>query len=535
MIQLSSCKLVELSASLHRVFVVGHDKCGARSIADFFCRNGYKMLRWQKERIANKMSENSHLSKALLFGIGCANLHTNVESAGGPESAMGRSFFQNRLYDLLDVQHSDSLFIYNYREQRLWLQSRLNRSDGIHFADCRNHLQASREGDCEVTALDVVDWWQKAWCSLEEEVFYYFKKQENSFKFNINFKDSFNSSKRFFGKVGSKIKTRSLSRKGVDKNKNRSFQDAAKRQSKKVGVYLAPVKDPNGEYRQLLRKGIRASSKYKLAKKYSDCDIILMDVFRSSGQDMGSLRNYASENSIPFVGVDFSDGLEPLGFDYNFDRFFKRSNTMRSQGISDKMLLRPGIYPISYCCRYDFRPHALHAATSRRDIDVSCFFEVSGGTYRNEVAAYLKQLKRNYCTLKWHVGVVGSQGRLGRNKPQIKYINLLKRSKICVTANPDNWEGDWRFWEAFVMGAYVLVDPMSQPPPMLQQGVDYDFYYSCEDLEAKIKRVLGAMYLSGPAEIQRRIDLAVRYHMPSNRIEYMLASCNHTSVRGEMF
>ena len=504
-------------------------------MAYLFCRNGYKVLRWQKERVANKISENFHLSKALLFGIGCASLRIDVESLGGPKSVMGRSCFQHKLHNFLDAHCPVSLFVYNYHERKPRLQSRLNRSGGKYFPACRNHLQASREGDCEVTALDVVDWWQKAWYSYEEEVFSCFKEQENFFKFIIDSKDSFNSLKCFFGKVGSKIKLLSLSRKGVDKKKNRSFQGATKRQSKKVGVYLAPVKDPNGEYRQLLKKGIRASSKYKLAKKYSDCDIILMDVFRSSGEDMGSLRNYANENSIPFVGVDFSDGIEPLGFDYGFDRFFKRSNTMRSQGVSDKMLLRPGIYPISYCCRYDFRPHALQAATSRRDIDVSCFFEASGGTYRNEVAAFLKQLKRNYRALKWHVGVVGSQGRLGRNKPQIKYINLLKRSKICVTANPDNWEGDWRFWEAFVMGAYVLVDPMSQPPPMLQQGIDYDFYYSCEDLEAKIKRVLGAMYSSGPAEIQRRIDLAVRYHMPSKRIEYMLASCNHTSVRGEIF
>lgn len=89
-------------------------------MADLFCQNGYKMLRWQKERIANKMSENFYLSKALLFGIGCANLHTNVESARGPESATGRLFFQNRLYNLLDVQYPDSLFTYSYREQRLW-------------------------------------------------------------------------------------------------------------------------------------------------------------------------------------------------------------------------------------------------------------------------------------------------------------------------------------------------------------------------------------------------------------------------------
>ena len=153
-------------------------------MADLFCRNGYKILRWQKERVANKISENFHLSKALLFGIGCASLRIDVELLGGPKSVMGRSCFQHKLHNFLDAHCPVSLFVYNYHERKPWLQSRLNRSGGKYFPACRNHLQASREGACEVTALDVVDWWQKAWYSYEEEVFSCFKEQENFFKFN---------------------------------------------------------------------------------------------------------------------------------------------------------------------------------------------------------------------------------------------------------------------------------------------------------------------------------------------------------------
>ena len=212
-----------MGAGLSRVFIVGHDKCGARSIADLFCRNGYKVLRWQKERVANKISENFHLSKAPLFGIGYASLHIGVESLGGLKSVMGRSYFQHILHNFLDTYCPVSLFIYNYREQKPWLQSRLKRSGGKYFAACRNHVQASREGDYEVTTLDVADWWQKAWCSHEKRCFL-ISKNRKIFSNLILIPRIALTFEVFFGKVGSKIKSLSLSRKGVDKKKIDRFR-----------------------------------------------------------------------------------------------------------------------------------------------------------------------------------------------------------------------------------------------------------------------------------------------------------------------
>ena len=57
-----------------------------------------------------------------------------------------------------------------------------------------------------------------------------------------------------------------------------------------------------------------------------------------------------------------------------------------------------------------------------------------------------------------HVGLVGSNGPIGRTNVQSGYIDALVNSQIIVTANPNDWEGDSRLGEALASGAVVLVD-----------------------------------------------------------------------------
>ena len=41
-----------------------------------------------------------------------------------------------------------------------------------------------------------------------------------------------------------------------------------------------------------------------------------------------------------------------------------------------------------------------------------------------------------------------------------EYYNILKKSKIIVTANPYSYEGDYRLYEALLSGNLVMCDEM---------------------------------------------------------------------------
>jgi hypothetical protein len=51
------------------------------------------------------------------------------------------------------------------------------------------------------------------------------------------------------------------------------------------------------------------------------------------------------------------------------------------------------------------------------------------------------------------VDMVGMVTSSGRNKDDGLYLELLRHSKVVVTANPSSWEGDHRLWEVRECGS----------------------------------------------------------------------------------
>lgn len=102
----------------------------------------------------------------------------------------------------------------------------------------------------------------------------------------------------------------------------------------------------------------------------------------------------------------------------------------------------------------------------------------------------------------------------------------MYNSKIIVTVNPGNWEGDFRLWETMSSGALVFVDPLFVPHPFpLEDGIHVIFFNNQqpEDLIQKLN-----YYLSHPVEA-RRIAIsgylhALKYHRTINLVDYVLRS-----------
>jgi hypothetical protein len=198
--------------------------------------------------------------------------------------------------------------------------------------------------------------------------------------------------------------------------------------------------------------------------------------------------------------------------------YFKRS-------IVDKktMTLIPytrEIIPISYAIRSDYLNYDKLQPDIPHEYDVCCLFNRSeySTTANRHIANSIVDL---YDGPKY-VGLAETYEPASRyDNVNVEYYKILKTSKIIVTANPPDWEGDFRLWEALLVGNLVLCDRMVIPHimkyPLIneQHLIFYDnvydilniinYYIENEPLRAKIG-ACGREYV-------------LKYHKFSNRLD----------------
>jgi hypothetical protein len=108
------------------------------------------------------------------------------------------------------------------------------------------------------------------------------------------------------------------------------------------------------------------------------------------------------------------------------------------------------------------------------------------------------------------------------------YYKILKTSKIIVTANPTDWEGDFRLWEALLVGNLVLCDRMIVPHMMkkpLISGTHLVFYDDIHDILNIID------YYMKNEELREKIgacgrEYVLKHHTFSNRLDEILEQLN---------
>ena len=113
------------------------------------------------------------------------------------------------------------------------------------------------------------------------------------------------------------------------------------------------------------------------------------------------------------------------------------------------------IIPISYGIRSDFIEYDKQFKFEKYNYDICCMFNGGGGG--GGFRSAIPNIVNKYNGSKY-IGRADCPNRYGI--VSTKYFEILKTSKIIVTANPPNWEGDFRLWEALLMGNLVLCDKM---------------------------------------------------------------------------
>jgi len=232
------------------------------------------------------------------------------------------------------------------------------------------------------------------------------------------------------------------------------------------------------------------------------------------------------ETQHKLVIVDYSDPSNNVNFN-NYGFYFKRSvvnRTDTSHSLIEK-LKDKNFFALPFSIKYvDGKDvhEVLDLSSTDKPIDISCFFRPEQSGMRANVSRKVQEYCRRN-SLRCHIGVSGDghESYNGRENFIQGYYDIMKKSKIIVNCNPNNWEGDWRLYESLSVGSCVFVDnmliPMENP---LVDGV-HVVNYTLDSLHDKLDSYLQEESLRNEISLVSK-DYVYYYHKPEDRIKYII-------------
>jgi hypothetical protein len=273
-----------------------------------------------------------------------------------------------------------------------------------------------------------------------------------------------------------------------------------------------------GEKKAILYNGLLTNKNVNISENKDLCDYIFID-FR----EFKKAKSYKKEHLEKLVIIDYRDGANDV-FSLPCLKYFKRSVVDKKHSVPTQLEFtnyNREIIPISYCLKQEVLEFK-NIYEYDRYIDISIFFKPDQKSYRSRIATFIKNNFNNYNIF---VGICGNDGEVGRSSIQMDYYKKMFHSKIVVTCNHDNWEGDYRTWEALSTGALIFVDIMKTPitNPLINEK-HVIFYDKNDPLKLKEKILF---YLKNP-DLAKNISqegnrYALKYHKPCDRIDEILS------------
>ncbi|HSR42199.1 MAG TPA: sulfotransferase [Longimicrobiales bacterium] len=207
-----------------RVFQIGFNRCGTKSLWSFFRRNGYRAAHWKKGKLAEGIELARLQGERLLRHVGDWDVYTDMERVAHRRLIKGRVLRRllrlkdrNRLekpiyafqqFRALDRHYPGSKFILNIRCVDRWVESRLRfeADDGGAYRFCRHGDRAHDDRESLVAC------WKRHWASHVAEVREYFRgRSDDLLIFHIE-SDPIEKLVRFFARAGHELDPRHWTR-----------------------------------------------------------------------------------------------------------------------------------------------------------------------------------------------------------------------------------------------------------------------------------------------------------------------------------
>lgn len=159
----------------NRIFQIGFNKCGTRSLYMFFKRNGLKSIHYDNGRIACTIFSNIAHGRPPLEGYDDYVFLSDMEYV-----TRVAHFEAYTLFPQLAEAYPDAHFILNTRDREAWINSRLKHNDGKYKVQWRDALKLDSD-----EAL--VDRWRADFDSHHDRVRAYFADQpERLIEFDLD-------------------------------------------------------------------------------------------------------------------------------------------------------------------------------------------------------------------------------------------------------------------------------------------------------------------------------------------------------------
>lgn len=226
--------------------------------------------------------------------------------------------------------------------------------------------------------------------------------------------------------------------------------------------------------------------------------------------------------------IDYNDWTDTRNVPNNIlplvKKYFKRSIVNKYNNRIIKY--SRDIIPISYGIRSDYLLHYFNYKNSigtNYKYDVCCLFDFNDkqpNSNRSKIVLEVEKYQGNKFV-----------GTINRNVERYcsvnkEYYNILKNSKIIVTANPYSYEGDYRLYEALLSGNLVLCDEMLGNNLLKNPFINKKhliFYKNTDEILELIK------YYIDNEEERNNIGLngreyVLKYHKFSDRVDEVLSN-----------
>ena len=151
-----------------RIFQIGFNKCGTRSLFHFFKDNNISSIHYDGGKIANSMLRHYNNNEPMIdirYKNTC--FFSDMENIFRKKPLyIGLLFFKELSYD-----YPNSIFILNIRDKNNWLKSRCLHKKGDYLKDTSSKLNLSEE--------EVIKLWSNQWDTHINNVKIFFKDKPN--------------------------------------------------------------------------------------------------------------------------------------------------------------------------------------------------------------------------------------------------------------------------------------------------------------------------------------------------------------------
>ena len=150
-----------------RIFQIGFNKCGTRSLYHFFKNNGVKSVHYDAGNIAKSIFKNYKNKKPLI-----SNKYKDTIFFSDMEYVIDQDnplYVAQVFFKQLAVEYPHSYFILNTRPKKKWLTSRILHGEGSYLKDIVDKSGKSEE--------EVVSDWSYEWDRHHKDVIDFFKSK----------------------------------------------------------------------------------------------------------------------------------------------------------------------------------------------------------------------------------------------------------------------------------------------------------------------------------------------------------------------